>query len=449
MKRMCILALAVAIVAACAFVMTDPAAAALAAGGSASGLGAATIAAGMVGMGFKSAGSAEEDIGALSKKLTEVMDQVKTFGEDVARKMATGQTVSDELKQRTDEALSSMNEMKARIDEIEQKMARRGRSDPDGVKSTGMLVIENEDVKSFMQRAPSRGSVKVGVKTITSAPASAGVLVEPQRQPGIIATPDRRMTVRDLLTPGTTASNSIEYVRESGFTNNAATVDENPAAPKPESDITFELINTPVRTIAHWVRGSRQILADAPQLQSYIDGRLRYGLAYIEELQLLKGDGTGTNLEGIITVASAYTAPFTPAGETMIDRLRLAMLQAVLAEYPATGHVLNPVDWARIELTKDGEGRYIVGNPQNGTTPTLWRLPVVETQAIDQDKFLTGAFRLGAQILDREEASVEVSTEDRDNFVKNMVTILAEERLALAIYRPEAFVYGDFGNVAD
>src|SRR5690606_16890716 len=129
-------------------------------------LGAATIAAGMVGMGFKSAGSAEEDIGALSKKLTEVMDQVKNFGEDVARKMAAGQTVSDELKQRTDEALSSMNEMKARVDEIEQKMARRGRSDPDGVKSTGMLVIENEDVKSFMQRAPSRGSVKVGVKTI-------------------------------------------------------------------------------------------------------------------------------------------------------------------------------------------------------------------------------------------------------------------------------------------
>src|SRR3546814_2014836 len=113
------------------------------------------------------------------------------------------------------------------------------------------------------------------------------------------------------------------------------------------------------------------------------------------------------------------------------------LLQAALAEFPATGHVLNPIDWAEIELTKITDGGYLFANPQNDSQPRLWGLPVVETQAMTAGNFLTGAFRLGAQIFDRQDARVEVSTEDSDNFRKNLVTILAEERLALAVYRPE------------
>jgi HK97 family phage major capsid protein len=127
--------------------------------------------------------------------------------------------------------------------------------------------------------------------------------------------------------------------------------------------------------------------------------------------------------------------------------MRLAMLQAALAEYPATGHVMHPTDWARIELTKDGNANYIIGKPQGTIAPTLWGLPVVATQAITVDKFLTGAFNMGAQIFDRWDATVETGYEN-DDFTKNLVTILAEERLALAIFRPEAFIYGDLGYVA-
>ena len=107
----------------------------------------------------------------------------------------------------------------------------------------------------------------------------------------------------------------------------------------------------------------------------------------------------------------------------------------------------TPIDWARIELTKDGQGKYIIGQPQGSITPTLWNLPVVQTQAIAEDKFLTGAFKMAAQVFDLWQARVEVGFEN-DDFTKNLVTILGEERLALAVYRPEAFIYGDLGNVA-
>jgi HK97 family phage major capsid protein len=301
-------------------------------------------------------------------------------------------------------------------------------------------VLEDEGVQAVMKSRDGRA--RVNVKAITGVTPASGVLVRPQRLEGVLTQPEIRLTVRDLLTPGRTTSSSIEYIRETGFTNSAAIAA--PTTLKPESDITFDLQMTAVSTIAHWVQATKQILADAPMLQSYIDGRLRYGLALREEAQLLKGSGVGGNLNGVWTQASAYSAPITIANATSIDVLRLAMLQAELAEFPATGIVLHPGNWAAIELTKDTQNRYLFANPTALAGPRLWGLPVVSTKALAADEFLVGAFKLGAQVFDREDATVLLSTEDRDNFVKNMVTILCEERLGLAVYRPEAFVKGTF-----
>ncbi|MDG6079759.1 phage major capsid protein [Erythrobacter litoralis] len=395
-------------------------------------------------------GGSEPDVKQLSRELKEATDKVKEFAEDAKGRLEKGEQLTEAAKTSADEALVKFNELSAQMTEIEQKLAGGlGDGGREGRKSLGQRVVDSDDVKSFMDRVPSKGSVQMDVKAITSVTTdtdgAAGDLIVPDRQDGIVAPPERRMTVRDLITPGRTSSNAIQFVQETGFTNNAAPQAEGQM--KAESTMKFDQKTLPVATIAHWVQASKQILADAPMLASYIDGRLRYGLAYAEELQLLKGDGTGDNLLGIIPQAVAYDGGGLAAG-SMIDQLRYAMLQAVLAEYPATGHVLNPIDWARIETAKDDHGRYIVGDPQDGTTPKLWRLPVVETPAMTVDKFLTGAFKLGAQVFDREDANVEISTEDRDNFVKNMVTIRGEERLGLALYRPECFIYGDFGNVA-
>ncbi|MDK1339225.1 phage major capsid protein, partial [Cronobacter sakazakii] len=176
-----------------------------------------------------------------------------------------------------------------------------------------------------------------------------------------------------------------------------------------------------------------------------IDAEMRYGLKYVEEQEILFGDGTGAHLKGIVPQASAFSAAFEVEKQNGIDVLRLAMLQAQLARFPASGHVLHFIDWAKIELTKDSLGRYILANPAALSGPTLWGLPVVATEtAAFQGKFLTGAFNAAAQLFDREDANVVISTENADDFEKNMISIRCEERLALAVKRPEAFIYGAF-----
>ena len=388
----------------------------------------------------------EVTIDQLAQELRTQIDGVKAIAEEFKGKAAHNDTISAGAKQSADEALTKMNELAAQVQELEQKAARRGEDKPQEIKSLGQQFVDDkfEGIKSAGGRGRFSMEVKATINSATTnAAGSAGAMVEPTRLAGIIAPPGQKLTIRDLLLQGQMDGNALQYVRETGFTNNAATVAE--LAKKPESDIKFDMVDTSAKVIAHYMKASRQILDDASQLRSYIDGRLRYGLKLVEERQLLNGDGTGQNLHGIIPQATAYAAP-TGAATTLttgLDTLRLAILQAVLAEYPASGFVLNPVDWANIETLKDTGGQYLIGNPQGTATPTVWGLPVVQTQAIAQGKFLTGAFNLGAQIFDRWQSRVEIATENEDDFVKNLVTILCEERLALAVYRPESFIYGD------
>lgn len=380
----------------------------------------------------------------IKASLDKIGGEVKEIGEKALAEAKKAGDMSAKTKESVDEILVKQGELQARLTEVEQKAARPGGAAGQQAKTAGQLMVESDAFKKYVEEGNYKKGFNFATKavvSITSDAASAGDLIEPMRIQGIVAAPNRRMTVRDLITPGTTGSNLIQYVRETGFQNMAATTAE--GAAKPKSDITFDLIATPVVKIPTYVKASSEILADAKMLMSYIDQRLRYMLSYVEEAQLLKGSGSGNNLNGIYTQATAYSAPIVVTSPTRIDVLRLALLQAELAEYPATGIVLHPSDWAAIELQKDTTGAYIFANPQSLAQPALWGRPVVGTQAMTVDTFLVGAFKLGAQVFDREQANVMVATENEDDFIKNMVTILAEERLGLAVYRPEAFIKGD------
>ncbi|EGK0127913.1 phage major capsid protein [Salmonella enterica] len=395
------------------------------------------------------------EVNEILKKVTasieEATDKFNARAEDALKEAKKSGKLSEETKAAVDKMASEFNALreaektlKAAIGELEQHVAQMPLANAKHIVETvGQQVISAEALKTFSASVEGGKCVSIPVNAALISSGVAEGVVEPQRLPGIDTTPKQRLFIRDLIAPGRTSSPAIFWVQQTGFTNKAAVVAENTT--KPYSDIAFATKITPVTTIAHMFKASKQILDDFAQLQSTVDAEMRYGLKYVEEQEILFGDGTGVHLHGIVPQASAFSAEFRVEQQNGIDDLRLAMLQAQLARFPASGHVLHFIDWAKIELTKDTLGRYILANPSGLTGPTLWGLPVVATEAAAfKGKFLTGAFNAGAQIFDREDANVVISTENADDFEKNMISIRCEERLALAVKRPEAFIYGSF-----
>jgi HK97 family phage major capsid protein len=400
----------------------------------------------------KSAGERADD----KSELADVMEalaardaEIKAFATKADKEITDHGKILGETKSALERLAQEGTGLQQRLLDVEQKLARRAGGGEPATKGLGEQFTDTDEFKALQTRGKGSARLKVkAVTTVTSATTgtgAAGALIRPDRRPEIITPAQRTLTIRNLLLPGRTASNVVEYVRETGFQNMAAPVVE--GALKPQSDLRFDLVQTTVKTLAHWILASKQVLADIPLLQSYVELRMTYGLALVEEAQILGGDGTGQNLLGLIPQATPYGfASYSKASDTKLDRLRRAILQVRVAEYRASGFVLNPIDWADIQTIKDSQGRYLWSDPVVANGNNIWGIPVVDTNAVAPGKFMCGAFNIAAQIFDREDASVEVSNEDADNFRKNLVTILAEERVALAVTRPESFVYG---NIAD
>lgn len=388
---------------------------------------------------------AEETQQQVQAGLKKIGDDLRAHAEETEKELKRRSEMTEETRATVDELLTTQGELMARLKTAEQVLAEEGRTGrPIAPQSAGRIVVESEQMQDV--NASFRGSNRIIVPRAALTPigskSSDGKDLSVERDYSIQRMPERRMTIRDLIAPGRTTAGAYEYLQETGFTNNAAMVGEGNS--KPYSDIELATKTAAVRTIAHLFKATRQILDDMPTLMSFIDARASYGLALTEEAQLLFGDNTGNNLSGIVPVAENYAAPagVTIADEQHIDRLRLALLQAELAEYPADGIVLNPTDWAVIETLKDKNGNYLIGKPDGETQPRLWRRPVVTTSAMPQGDYLAGAFGMGAQIFDRMDVEIIVSTENDKDFEKNLVSIRAEQRLALAVYRSEAFVTG-------
>lgn len=393
--------------------------------------------------------SLEKASSDFSKKAEQAFNEAKAAGDMGKETKASIDKLATEFNTLT----TASNALKAHLGEVEQTIAAGMGTTHERVAamSAGAQVIGSEALKAFASQVKGNERTRISVP-VNAALLSSGVavgVVEPQRLPGVDVKPKQRLFIRDLIAPGRTSSPAIFWIQQTGFTNAARVVAE--GAAKPYSDIQFASKITPVSTIAHMFKASKQIMDDFTQLMSLVDAEMNFGLSYAEEQEVLFGDGTGVHLLGIVPQATPYSAIGIPGGSaaTAIDALRWAMLQTQLARVPASGHVLHFTDWAKIEMAKDQLGRYIIGNPQGSTAPTLWGLPVVSTEiAAFLGKFLTGAFQNGAQLFDREDANVVISTENADDFERNMISIRCEKREALAVYRPEAFVFGSLPTAA-
>ena len=293
----------------------------------------------------------------------------------------------------------------------------------------------------------------------TGTPGSFGTI----QRDAIVTPPTRTKRVRDLFPVRSTTAAVIEYFRQLGFTsagggtNNAAAVAERNNGDtafgvKPNSTFTFVGEQAPVRTLAHWEAAHRNVLADEPQLRSIIDNELMYGLRLLEDNQILNGSGSGENLRGVLQTAGIQTYSWSsgsavPVPDTKADALRRAATLSFLAYYEPSGIVMHPNDWEDIELAKDKNGQYLVAvSVAMGGEPRVWRMPIIDTPAIAEGTALVGAFGTGAQLYDREQATIRISEQHSDFFVRNAIVILAEQRLALAVKRPEAFVKVTFNS---
>lgn len=393
----------------------------------------------------------EEQIKEFNLSLKKVGDELKTYAEKSEKEIAKHGQLTQETRAEVDKLLATQTEIKAKLDAAMQEIANIPRHVEAGKpKSFGSMIVNAEGAKEQLS-AMANGSTNRARMTVSAALTNDSLgIAEPDRQGGIAELGRQRFGVRDLLRWGRTSSDSVTFWRQTTRTNNADVVSENPASGKPESSMGGSLIQVAVATIAHFERASKQVLSDYAMLQSFIDMELRYGLRVKEEQQLLYGTGTGLEINGLHTQATDYSQPsgVDVTSETRVDRLRLAILQAELANYYADGIVLSLVDWTNIELQKDSQNQYLLGNPYGMMTPTLWGRPVVSTASMDNNDFLVGAFGTAAMGWDREMASVAISYEDGDNFTKNMVTMLCEERIALTVKQTGAFIKGDFDGLA-
>lgn len=321
---------------------------------------------------------------------------------------------------------------------------------PKETKSFNQVLTENiketfDAIKTLKKGQTVGFDMKaVGDMTFANNFSTADTTVA-QVRPGIVALPNRKVHIRSLLPIGTLGKSTFDFVRETGGEGNIATVTE--GASKPQFDIDFEEASAPAQYIAGWVRISTKMLDDVDSLSSFLNMRLLEKYLNVEDAQLLNGPGTGSNLLGLITAATAASGSATVDVEQIMD----AITQLESSEYTANGVLLHPTDYNNIAKTKAaGSGEYdLPGIVQmlNGQL-FIYGVPVYKSTAIAADTFLVGDWAMGAQILSREAPRVEFFNQDGTNVRENKITVRVEGRIAFPIYYAGAFVKGDFNNIA-
>ncbi len=399
-----------------------------------------------------------KDFTELAAKLD---DGLKTLDErlenkinEYAAKVDSGEAVSSELKAELSalgkEYTASMAKLKELNDTV-TVMQQEGVkiTEKPVFKSLGAQFIEHESFKNFIDGKQNKCRVDFQNNTIIGEGGSpqnpTNDIVPLQTMPGIVGGAFRNLRIMDILPRGVATGNTIHYTKEELFTNNAAETSE--SGQKPETVLTFEGADTPVRTIAHFIKVSKQVLDDAPALQSYIDARMSYGVNLRVESQVLNGDGVSPNLSGITTTGN-HTDLTVVSGDNDFDAANRAKYQVSSADYMADVYIINPADWGRMERLKVGTGddRYVgadgaINYINGGLTATLWGLPVVLSNSMAAGTF-TCTSLAALMYWEKQQTTVELFDQNEDDVEHNLLTVRGETRGAFTVFRASAVIVG-------
>lgn len=377
---------------------------------------------------------------AVIKSLETIEAKLAEMATKASGEMATLGKVSTDTKAAIDTLGTDQRVLADRLLALEQRGTQRDDTKAQDT-SWGSQFVGSEAFKAFAAGQTQKARVEVK-NTITGSDTT----VSPDRRPNIVPGLYQPLSLEAFLPSLPTTSNAVEFVRENVFTNNAAEVAE--GASKPESAVTFTLVNQPVSTVAHWLKISRQLAADNAALAAYVNTRLTYGVNLKVEQQLVNGDGAAPNINGFMTSGNftAHGIADAALGATLkkLVLIRKMIAGRAAAGAPCDGIVMNPADWAAIEidLITTAAGHTLYSVTESGQ-PRLFGLPVIQTIGMTADTVAVGAFGIACCVYNREGVTVELSDSDGDNFTKNLITVRAERRLALAIERPSAISAGD------
>lgn len=392
---------------------------------------------------------------SLEAKLKEGFNGLQLKYDAVAEELQKGNAVTDAMKAKIETQKGEIERVIEQVQKLEEKGVKL-RNQNSEKKSFIDFVKGNDKYQALSQKSQNCAEIEVSKSDMASmaeTKVTSSGLVAPQYDPVIQGAPRQNLLIRDLIPTTPVTGQSFTYFKELLHTLGAGMVAE--GAAKPTSNVTFEQVTDIVKKIAVWMPVTDEALDDVPQLYSYIQELLRYDLELKREGQLLKGDGTGNNLNGIMTQASVFDPDLSKATDTAIDTVRRAIYQArKQSKLAADAVVMSDLDWMNIELQKDGENRYLFANLQGLVTPVLWGRPIVASDSMDEGdgsttggEFLTGSFQQGARIYDRMGFTIKVGMIN-DDFIKNQRAILVEERLGLAVRKKHAFVKGRFNFAA-
>jgi HK97 family phage major capsid protein len=364
------------------------------------------------------------------------------------------------VKQFMDKYDDEKKEIKIRLLELEQKMVRnpRGEGFGDGGDNSIMPIFEQSDgFKSLLKGETKSARIQIPGKflqrkAMIGSAIIGGTISAPDRGTEIIAPAARRLMIRNLLPDVPTNVGSTEFVRELVYTNNAAPQGGTTMSPqtdgegeaKSQSEMTLELVNCPSITIAHFFTVSRQALEDSAGLAQHLETRGIYGWQLELDQELLTGTGASGKLNGLVNNAAVFTGG--SSNLSLLDCVRKAITQLAVGNHFATGVILNPADAEALELAKDSQQRYLGVVIQVNGQAVVWRVPIIETNAMTAGKFLVGDFTMAARIRTRQEAHIEISLDHSDYRTRNLALILIEGRIGLEIHRPIALCYGDLSH---
>jgi len=364
------------------------------------------------------------------------------------------QSIGTEVTHLTEDAQKKFGELSNRLLALEQKAdaSKFGAISTGSTNDVGRTVIESAQFKSFVTNGlRSTGKISVGdIKTsLINAIGQNQPLVAADRT-AIVPPVTRRLTIRDVLPSAPTSSNSIEFPKETSFTNNAAPQYSAAAyenVVKAESAMTFSLTPMPVSTVAHWIPVSNQLLDDAPAIQGYVNNRLLYGLNLKIETELLTGSGIQGHLSGLITNSTSFDTNYTTvSSDNYLDIFRKAALQLTVNDFSPDVLVVNPIDWDVAVGTKTAgtgitTGEYVWASPAFMPRQQVWGMRVIVTNSMTSGQFLCLDSSY-CMVFDRAQATVEVSREHADFFIRNMSALLCETRLTLCVFNSGAVLYG-------